>query len=214
MNGPKVMCALSSVYPQHQTFDGAVGTTVSCQKRANDGLYGSLNRHIFPRLFHQSRLAEPLRQILVCFRIKVNVPVCSPLHQTRPKLFTSLSGRFRFIKPVQVPEANRQNVIRVGIVRFEPNGLSQIFQCDFVFACIDVGASELGVIDVIVGIMRIELKRFLQNRNSLLVLADDVEPVDLAGADLARRRQWAVSSLASVTTPRTWKRAGIAARLP
>ena len=65
-----------------------------------------------------------------------------PLHQTRPKLFTSLSGRFRFIKPVQVPEANRQNVIRVGIVRFEPNGLSQIFQCDFVFACIDVGASE------------------------------------------------------------------------
>jgi hypothetical protein len=31
MNGPKVMCALSPVYPQHQTFDGAVGTTVSCR---------------------------------------------------------------------------------------------------------------------------------------------------------------------------------------
>ena len=53
--------------------------------------------------------------------------------------------------------------------------LSQVSQRDFVFACIDVGTSELCIVDVIVRIMRIKLEGFLQKRNSLLVLADDVE---------------------------------------
>src|SRR5688572_7686289 len=95
-------------------------------------------------------------------------------HEAGLQLLALVRRGLSLLDSAKVSQTDCQEMVGVGKVGPQANCLSQQAQRLLMVARVDVGASELSIIDMVVRIARIAFQGFLENGYPLRGLANDV----------------------------------------